>query len=106
MHESAQPAGGVHRETTRGSHGPGARDPAACPDPVRSQILQRACDSTGTILAALKSGRMKWQGKFLSEAKKNAIADYLAAPVTASAMPGSTYCARDLDPPPNPNGRT
>jgi polyvinyl alcohol dehydrogenase (cytochrome) len=58
--------------------------------------------SKGTIMAALKSGRMKWQGKFLSEAKKNAIADYLAAPDVASSAPRSAYCARDLDPPPNP----
>ncbi len=58
--------------------------------------------SKATIMAALKSGRMKWQGKFLSDAKKNAIADYLAAPATASSAPGNAYCARDLDPPPNP----
>jgi len=58
--------------------------------------------SKGTILAALKSGRMKWQGKFLSEEKKNAIADYLAAPAVAATKLASAYCARDLDPPPNP----
>ena len=58
--------------------------------------------SRGTIVAALKSGRMKWQGRFLSEAKKNAIADYLAAPAVASSQPHSAYCATDLDPPPNP----
>jgi len=58
--------------------------------------------SRGTILAALKSGRMKWQGKFLSEGKKNAIADFLAAPAVASSQLRSAYCATDLDPPPNP----
>jgi uncharacterized protein (TIGR03086 family) len=54
MHESAQSAGGVHREPSRGPQGPGAGDQPAFPDPVRSQILRRACDSTGTILAALR----------------------------------------------------
>lgn len=58
--------------------------------------------SKPAILTALKSGRMQWEGKLLSEAKKNAIADYLAAPTAASAEPKSAYCARDLDPPPNP----
>lgn len=58
--------------------------------------------SKGAILTALKSGRMKWEGRMLSDAKKNAIADYLAAPAAASAEPTSAYCARDLDPPPNP----
>jgi uncharacterized protein (TIGR03086 family) len=54
MNESAQPAGGVHGEPSRGSQGPGAGDPPAFPDPVRSQIVRRACDSTGTVLAALR----------------------------------------------------
>src|SRR5579872_4704784 len=58
--------------------------------------------SRETILAALKSGRMRWQGKFLSQEKKNAIADYLAAPAVAASKSSSAYCARDLDPPPNP----
>ncbi|HUB02518.1 MAG TPA: PQQ-binding-like beta-propeller repeat protein [Terriglobales bacterium] len=57
--------------------------------------------SKATILAALQTGRMKWEGKLLSSATKNAIADYLAAPATTTAMTGA-YCARDLDPPPNP----
>ncbi len=57
--------------------------------------------SKPAILIALKSGRMKWEAKFLSEAKKNAIADYLAAPAT-NQMATNAFCARDLDPPPNP----
>lgn len=57
--------------------------------------------SKPAILIALKSGRMKWEAKFLSEPKKNAIADYLAAPVT-NQMATNAFCARDLDPPPNP----
>jgi polyvinyl alcohol dehydrogenase (cytochrome) len=44
---------------------------------------------------------MKWEGKLLSKAQKGAIADYLAAPnATTEIITG--YCARDLDPPPNP----
>ena len=60
--------------------------------------------SRDTILMALKSGRMKWEGRLLSDAKKNAIVDYLAAPAVASTEPHSAFCARDLDPPPNPPG--
>jgi polyvinyl alcohol dehydrogenase (cytochrome) len=58
--------------------------------------------SKASILAALNSGRMKWEGKLLSSAKKNAIADYLAAPDTSSAALTGAYCARDLDPPTHP----
>jgi polyvinyl alcohol dehydrogenase (cytochrome) len=59
--------------------------------------------SRASILAALDSGRMRWQGKFLSQAKKTAIAEYLGVPdVSVTAMTG--FCARDLDPPPNPPG--
>ncbi len=57
--------------------------------------------SKPAILVALKSGRMKWEAKFLSEAKKNAIADYLAEPSTPTVA-NTGFCARDLDPPPNP----
>jgi polyvinyl alcohol dehydrogenase (cytochrome) len=54
-----------------------------------------------SILAALDSGRMKWEAKLLSKAKKEAVASYLAAPRTQQvAMTG--YCARDLDPPAHP----
>jgi polyvinyl alcohol dehydrogenase (cytochrome) len=55
------------------------------------------------IMAALESGRMKWEGRLLTSAKRNAIADFLAAPTTAaSGFPTGAFCARDLDPPPNP----
>ncbi|PYX50514.1 MAG: cytochrome C oxidase Cbb3, partial [Acidobacteria bacterium] len=54
-----------------------------------------------SILSALNSGRMKLEARGLSKAQKNAIAVYLAAPESpVVAMNG--YCARDLDPPPNP----
>ena len=57
--------------------------------------------SKPAILIALKSGRMQWEAKFLSDTKKNAIADYLAAPSTPM-LATTGFCARDLDPPPNP----
>jgi uncharacterized protein (TIGR03086 family) len=46
--ESTRPASDAH-----GPHGSGAGDPAAFGDPVSSRLLQRACDSTGTVLAAV-----------------------------------------------------
>ena len=54
MNESTQPAGDVRNGTSRGSQGSRAGDPPAFPDPVSSQIMQRACDSTGAILGALR----------------------------------------------------
>ena len=57
--------------------------------------------SKRTILAALDSGPMKFEGKLLSKAQKTSIATFLAGPDSAvAAITG--YCARDLDPPPNP----
>jgi polyvinyl alcohol dehydrogenase (cytochrome) len=47
---------------------------------------------------------MKWEGKFLSKAKKVAIADYLGKPDVPVAAAMTGFCARDLDPPPNPPG--
>jgi len=58
--------------------------------------------SKAAILAALKTGRMKWEGKLLSDAKKNAIAEYLAAPAAPASTVATAFCARDLDPPANP----
>jgi polyvinyl alcohol dehydrogenase (cytochrome) len=71
------------------------------PEPQALREMSRA-----SILSALDSGRMRWQGKFLSKAKKVAIADYLGKPdiPVVAAMTG--FCARDLDPPPNPPGWT
>ncbi len=54
MSESTQPAGSVRDGPSRGSQGSRAGDPPSFPDPVSSQIVQRACDSTGAILAALR----------------------------------------------------
>jgi len=60
--------------------------------------------SMASILAALESGRMKWEGKFLSKAEKSAIADAVGALDAATAEVMTGFCARDLDPPPNPPG--
>jgi uncharacterized protein (TIGR03086 family) len=54
MSESTRPAGDSRSEPSRGSPGPDAGDPPVFPDPVRAQVLRRACDSTGTVLAALR----------------------------------------------------
>ena len=58
--------------------------------------------TSASILAALESGRMKWEGKFLSKAQKTAVADYLGVANVSTVAQASAYCARDLDPPPNP----
>jgi len=58
--------------------------------------------SRPTILAALETGRMKWEGKFLSKAQKQAIADYLGTPDAPTVAEITGFCARDLDPPANP----
>jgi polyvinyl alcohol dehydrogenase (cytochrome) len=60
--------------------------------------------SRSAILAALQSGRMRWEGKHLSGVEKTAVANYLGLPDVPTAALATAYCARDLDPPPNPPG--
>jgi polyvinyl alcohol dehydrogenase (cytochrome) len=60
--------------------------------------------SKGAIFAAMDSGRMRWEAKFLSKAQKTAIADFLGAPEATTAEQMTGFCPRDLDPPPNPPG--
>jgi polyvinyl alcohol dehydrogenase (cytochrome) len=63
------------------------------PEPQALHLMSRKL-----ILAALESGRMKWEGRLLTKAQRNAIASYLAAPNSNIAtMTG--YCPRGLDPP-------
>ena len=58
--------------------------------------------SKSYILSALQTGRMNWEGKWLSEVEKTALAEYLGqSDVAASAKP-TGVCARDLDPPAHP----
>jgi uncharacterized protein (TIGR03086 family) len=54
MNGSTEPTGDAHGEPARGPHGSGGGDPAAFGDPVGSQLLPRACDSTATVLAAMQ----------------------------------------------------
>ena len=58
--------------------------------------------SKSYILSALQSGRMKWEAKSLSKAERYALADYLGQSDLSASAKMSGYCARDLDPPPNP----
>lgn len=58
--------------------------------------------TSASIMAALESGRMKWEGKLLSKAQKTAIANYLGVANVSIVAQANAFCARDLDPPPNP----
>jgi polyvinyl alcohol dehydrogenase (cytochrome) len=58
--------------------------------------------SRSYVLSALQSGRMKWEAKSLSKAERSALADYLGQPDLSASAKMTGYCARDLDPPPNP----
>lgn len=66
------------------------------PEPV---VLHRMAKRS--IVAALNSGRMKWEARGLSKAQKLALASYVAAP-DSPVVTITGYCARDLDPPANP----
>ena len=66
------------------------------PEPAALHLM-----SQRFILAALNSGRMKFEAKGISKAQKLAIASYLAAP-DSPVVAFTGYCARDLDPPANP----
>ena len=54
-----------------------------------------------SIMAALDTGRMKWEARFLSRQQKTAVAEYLGIR-DAPKMAATGLCARDLDPPANP----
>jgi polyvinyl alcohol dehydrogenase (cytochrome) len=58
--------------------------------------------SKGSILTALESGRMKWEGKSLSKAEKTALAGYLGKSEGSTVAKSTGFCARDLDPPRDP----
>ena len=69
------------------------------PEPESLRQMTKA-----SIRTALDSGRMKWEGKFLSKSEKSAIADYLGKQDISTTASLTGLCARDLDPPPNPPG--
>lgn len=76
-------------------HRPASGSKAPLPDALRQM-------SKNSILAALENGRMEWEGKLLSKAQRNAVADYLASPSLSEPFKMTGSCARDLDPPANP----
>ncbi len=58
--------------------------------------------SRTAILSALETGKMKWEGKMMSKAQRDAIADYLGVPDLPAVAKMTGFCARDLDPPADP----
>ena len=77
-----------------GCHSPG--NDMRAPQPAALHLM-----SQRFILAALNSGRMKFEAKGLTKAQKLAIASYVAAP-DSPVVAFTGYCARDLDPPAHP----
>jgi polyvinyl alcohol dehydrogenase (cytochrome) len=77
-----------------GCHSPG--NDMRAPQPAALHLM-----SQRFILAALNSGRMKFEAKGLTKAQKLAIASYVAAP-DSPVVAFTGYCARDLDPPEHP----
>jgi len=67
------------------------------PEPTALRNMSRAA-----ILTALKSGRMRWEGKSLSPAEKSAVSEFLGKSDLAVAASLMGVCARDLDPPADP----
>lgn len=76
-----------------GCHNPG--NDMRAPQPAALHLM-----SQRFILAALNSGRMKFEAKGLTKVQKLAIASYLAAP-DSPVVTFTGYCKRDLDPPAN-----
>ena len=66
------------------------------PEPEALQRMTRA-----SIRASLLTGAMRWEGKRLSKAEKDAVVNYLGK-ADVPPVPAIAACARDLDPPPNP----
>ena len=58
--------------------------------------------SRSTILAALNSGRMKWEAQRLSKAEREALAEYLGESHPSSSAEMANLCPRGLDPPADP----
>jgi polyvinyl alcohol dehydrogenase (cytochrome) len=58
--------------------------------------------SKASILAALETGKMKWEGKWLTKQQRNAVAEYLASPSLSETFKVTGGCRSDVDPPPNP----
>jgi polyvinyl alcohol dehydrogenase (cytochrome) len=68
---------------------------APLPDALRQM-------SKASILAALETGRMRWQGRMIGKKQREAVADYLASPSLSASVKVTGSYPRDLDPPPDP----
>lgn len=55
--------------------------------------------SRESILAALESGKMKWEGRWLSKAQRIAVAGYLGSAALSAAVKMGGACRSDVDPP-------
>jgi polyvinyl alcohol dehydrogenase (cytochrome) len=58
--------------------------------------------SQNSILSALETGRMKWEGKTLSKGERKAVSSYLGKSSESEYAKAAAMCARDLDPPAHP----
>jgi polyvinyl alcohol dehydrogenase (cytochrome) len=85
----------VFAEKCATCHRPDSGSNAPLPDGLRQM-------SRDSILAALETGKMKWEGKWLSKAQRHAVADYLGSPSLSASYKISGSCPRDLDPPADP----
>jgi polyvinyl alcohol dehydrogenase (cytochrome) len=76
-------------------HRPDSGSKAPLPDGLRQM-------SRESILDALESGKMKWEGRWLSKAQRVAVANYLGSPtLSAEVKSNGGVCRKDLDPPAN-----
>jgi polyvinyl alcohol dehydrogenase (cytochrome) len=57
--------------------------------------------SRHSILAALETGEMKWEGRTLTKLERVAVANYLGKSEAAISAVRSGLCSRDVDPPPD-----
>lgn len=98
--KSATPVDGaaVFQKKCAICHRPDSGSKAPLPDGLRQM-------SRESILDALDTGKMKWEGRWLSKAQRVAVANYLGSPTLSAEMEGKTnggLCRKDLDPPANP----
>src|SRR5690349_1043247 len=97
-HKSPPPpvnAGAVFATKCATCHFEGNAIRAPEPDALRNM-------SRAAIFSALKSGRMRWEGRTLADREKAAVAELLGKSDLAVAASLTGVCNRDLDPPANP----
>lgn len=66
------------------------------PEPAALREMSRR-----SILAALETGEMRWEGRTLSHQERVAVADYLGKSEAAISARLSDMCSRDVDPRPD-----